>query len=83
MLSNLLEEELLTFVINDNFSWKFLAFKLFLIQAFLSIKAVATPKQIRELMQVDGLTNDEVKSHLQVRTQKHKHSNLQFISLKA
>ncbi|ESW28525.1 hypothetical protein PHAVU_003G293800 [Phaseolus vulgaris] len=25
----------------------------------------ATPKQIRELMQVDGLTNDEVKSHLQ------------------
>ncbi|KAJ6896488.1 hypothetical protein NC651_022632 [Populus alba x Populus x berolinensis] len=26
----------------------------------------ATPKQIRELMQVDGLTNDEVKSHLQV-----------------
>jgi hypothetical protein len=28
---------------------------------------VATPKQIRELMKVDGLTNDEVKSHLQVR----------------
>lgn len=28
---------------------------------------MATPKQIRELMQVDGLTNDEVKSHLQVR----------------
>jgi len=27
---------------------------------------VATPKQIRELMQVVGLTNDEVKSHLQV-----------------
>ncbi|XP_019422526.1 PREDICTED: myb family transcription factor EFM-like isoform X2 [Lupinus angustifolius] len=26
---------------------------------------VATPKQIREHMQVDGLTNDEVKSHLQ------------------
>ncbi|GAV61382.1 Myb_DNA-binding domain-containing protein [Cephalotus follicularis] len=26
---------------------------------------LATPKQIRELMQVDGLTNDEVKSHLQ------------------
>ncbi|CAN1307298.1 Myb family transcription factor EFM [Linum perenne] len=26
----------------------------------------ATPKQIREIMQVDGLTNDEVKSHLQV-----------------
>ncbi|KAL4383324.1 hypothetical protein GQ457_15G014020 [Hibiscus cannabinus] len=26
---------------------------------------VATPKLIRELMQVDGLTNDEVKSHLQ------------------
>ncbi|KAL2537396.1 transcription factor HRS1-like [Forsythia ovata] len=25
----------------------------------------ATPKQIRERMQVDGLTNDEVKSHLQ------------------
>ena len=29
--------------------------------------AAATPKQIRELMKVDGLTNDEVKSHLQVR----------------
>ncbi|XP_022853651.1 transcription factor HHO5-like isoform X2 [Olea europaea var. sylvestris] len=27
--------------------------------------AQATPKQIRELMKVDGLTNDEVKSHLQ------------------
>ncbi|TQD79260.1 hypothetical protein C1H46_035168 [Malus baccata] len=26
----------------------------------------ATPKQIRELMKVDGLNNDEVKSHLQV-----------------
>ncbi|XP_073126251.1 myb family transcription factor EFM-like [Henckelia pumila] len=26
---------------------------------------LATPKQIRELMKVDGLTNDEVKSHLQ------------------
>ncbi|XVF81777.1 hypothetical protein PTKIN_Ptkin15bG0183700 [Pterospermum kingtungense] len=26
---------------------------------------VATPKQIREVMQVDGLTNDQVKSHLQ------------------
>ncbi|XP_076957539.1 myb family transcription factor EFM-like [Bidens hawaiensis] len=26
---------------------------------------VATPKQIRDLMRVDGLTNDEVKSHLQ------------------
>ncbi|GFY90000.1 myb-like transcription factor family protein [Actinidia rufa] len=26
---------------------------------------VATPKQIRELIQVDGLTNDEIKSHLQ------------------
>nr|GMC91479.1 myb family transcription factor EFM-like [Ipomoea batatas] len=25
----------------------------------------ATPKQIREIMNVDGLTNDEVKSHLQ------------------
>lgn len=30
--------------------------------------AVATPKQIRELMKVDGLTNDEVKSHLQVQS---------------
>ncbi|KAI4964231.1 hypothetical protein ZWY2020_006820 [Hordeum vulgare] len=27
--------------------------------------AIATPKQIREMMKVDGLTNDEVKSHLQ------------------
>lgn len=26
---------------------------------------VATPKQIRQILQVDGLTNDEVKSHLQ------------------
>ncbi|KAF2921227.1 hypothetical protein DAI22_07g014600 [Oryza sativa Japonica Group] len=32
---------------------------------------VATPKQIRELMKVDGLTNDEVKSHLQVRKIHH------------
>uniref|UniRef100_A0A453BPA5 HTH myb-type domain-containing protein n=1 Tax=Aegilops tauschii subsp. strangulata TaxID=200361 RepID=A0A453BPA5_AEGTS len=32
----------------------------------LGMIAVATPKQIRELMKVDGLTNDEVKSHLQV-----------------
>ncbi|VAH46476.1 unnamed protein product [Triticum turgidum subsp. durum] len=31
----------------------------------LAMIAVATPKQIRELMKVDGLTNDEVKSHLQ------------------
>jgi hypothetical protein len=33
------------------------------------IIAVATPKQIREVMKVDGLTNDEVKSHLQVSNQ--------------
>ncbi|RWW80930.1 hypothetical protein BHE74_00010706 [Ensete ventricosum] len=32
---------------------------------------VATPKQIRELMKVDGLTNDEVKSHLQVGSEVH------------
>jgi len=31
----------------------------------IGVAAVATPKQIRELMKVDGLTNDEVKSHLQ------------------
>jgi SHAQKYF class myb-like DNA-binding protein len=31
-----------------------------------AIYAVATPKQIRDMMKVDGLTNDEVKSHLQV-----------------
>lgn len=33
---------------------------------WFSFPAAATPKQIRELMQVEGLTNDEVKSHLQV-----------------
>ena len=33
------------------------------------LNAVATPKQIRDLMKVDGLTNDEVKSHLQVGTE--------------
>jgi hypothetical protein len=36
--------------------------------------AVATPKQIRELMKVDGLTNDEVKSHLQVSDPAAAHS---------
>ncbi|KAL4555732.1 hypothetical protein LXL04_038360 [Taraxacum kok-saghyz] len=38
----------------------------------------ATPKQIRDLMQVDGLTNDEVKSHLQkyrIHTRRHPSSN--------
>ena len=33
----------------------------------MTMETVATPKQIRELMKVDGLTNDEVKSHLQVK----------------
>lgn len=37
------------------------------INEFHVMIAVATPKHIRELMKVDGLTNDEVKSHLQVR----------------
>ncbi|KAL3621181.1 hypothetical protein CASFOL_036093 [Castilleja foliolosa] len=45
----------------------------------------ATPKQIRELMQVDGLTNDEVKSHLQkfrLHTRRNtSNSNSQFIGL--
>ena len=36
---------------------------------FVIMIAVATPKQIREVMKVDGLTNDEVKSHLQVSNQ--------------
>ncbi|KAG8366574.1 hypothetical protein BUALT_Bualt17G0094100 [Buddleja alternifolia] len=39
---------------------------------------VATPKQIRELMKVDGLTNDEVKSHLQkfrLHTRRPSHAN--------
>ncbi|ONK67754.1 uncharacterized protein A4U43_C05F3430 [Asparagus officinalis] len=31
----------------------------------LGVSHVGMPKQIRELMKVDGLTNDEVKSHLQ------------------
>lgn len=31
-----------------------------------NVMPASTPKQIRELMKVDGLTNDEVKSHLQV-----------------
>ncbi|KAL4192955.1 hypothetical protein AMTRI_Chr06g174510 [Amborella trichopoda] len=31
----------------------------------LTVDFVATPKQIRELMNVDGLTNDEVNRHLQ------------------
>ncbi|EFH44756.1 hypothetical protein ARALYDRAFT_915820 [Arabidopsis lyrata subsp. lyrata] len=39
-------------------------------------KAVATPKQIRDLMKVkvDGLTNDEVKSHLQIAHKKTSYS---------
>lgn len=36
------------------------------VSNFSFLVTVATPKQIRELMKVDGLTNDEVKSHLQV-----------------
>lgn len=36
------------------------------INEFYGMTAVATPKHIRKLMKVDGLTNDEVKSHLQV-----------------
>lgn len=63
-----------------NFSFFFILFSLFWFQILPSrigksgvlfliglFAAVATPKQIRELMQVVGLTNDEVKSHLQVR----------------
>lgn len=38
----------------------------YLTKSFWVMQTVATPKQIRELMKVDGLTNDEVKSHLQV-----------------
>ncbi|CAN7120222.1 unnamed protein product [Brassica rapa subsp. narinosa] len=35
---------------------------------------VATPKQIKDIMKVDGLTNDEIKSHLQkYRMHIHKH----------
>jgi hypothetical protein len=41
---------------------------------FHDMTEVATPKQIREMMKVDGLTNDEVKSHLQVRAVHRKQS---------
>lgn len=40
--------------------------KIFFVLLIWILIAAATPKQIRELMKVDGLTNDEVKSHLQV-----------------
>ncbi|TYI21919.1 hypothetical protein ES332_A06G070900v1 [Gossypium tomentosum] len=40
----------------------------------LGVHQVATPKQIRELMKVEGLTNDEVKSHLQFKTELHKYA---------
>ena len=40
---------------------------------------MATPKQIRGVMQVEGLTNDQVKSHLQVDDLPYL-SNLQFIN---
>ncbi|KAJ4714943.1 Two-component response regulator [Melia azedarach] len=37
----------------------------------------ATPKQIRQLMRVDGLTNDEIKSHLQkYRLYLHRYENM-------
>ncbi|CAL0315310.1 unnamed protein product [Lupinus luteus] len=36
---------------------------------------LATPKQIRDLMKVDGLTNDEVKSHLQKFRLHHRRPN--------
>jgi SHAQKYF class myb-like DNA-binding protein len=47
---------------------------------FHDMAAVATPKQIRELMKVDGLTNDEVKSHLQVSAVHHKQSSFSPVS---
>lgn len=44
--------------------WKRMFIDLRILLVFFLV--AATPKQIRELMKVDGLTNDEVKSHLQV-----------------
>lgn len=41
---------------------------------------VATPKQIREIMKVDGLTNDEVKSHLQKYRLHERRPNASFNS---
>ncbi|KAL6007595.1 hypothetical protein ACLOJK_033094 [Asimina triloba] len=46
---------LLTYIINSSMPYANL----------VAPVVTATPKNIRELMQVDGLTNDEVKSHLQ------------------
>lgn len=48
---------------------------------FLLDCTVATPKQIRELMKVDGLTNDEVKSHLQVRVHTFDVSSFNFLKM--
>lgn len=39
-----------------------------LLISFFFFSTGAKPKQVRELMNVDGLTCDEVKSHLQVDT---------------
>lgn len=68
MNKNKIKDKLLISFPEKFFSWRSIFSSTNIVKVFIPmfVTTVATPKQIRELMNVDGLTNDEVKSHLQV-----------------